>query len=375
MYSSLQTSSSYTKLAKCEPSSSLINSALGIAVAANSAFANGANGAMEDSNFNQGHRDAGLRTHRVVPVKPDAAISFAPADFRRFAPLLEQQAPRVMATVATPPDSDGWCSLSLHAGASVAELARAGGSDAAPIVSVPSGNFGNLTAGLIAKRIGLPVRRFVAATNVNDAVPEYLLTGRYEPRPSVRTVANAMDVGAPSNFERILETIAARIYDNQYAFLRENVQNAIDATRDGGKVGVRVCASGANAVVEVADTGCGMSEQFVRQRLLSWRILAEDVLALLYRVEERGRPAPTPALPRSRHATPPRAGGAEPLAAIGEWYAKCVEMGPTTLIPSMIQKPLERTPSVISRLATRATGRSEAILPRPLWTSSISSHS
>jgi threonine synthase len=73
-----------------------------------------------------------------------------------------------------------------------------------PIVSVPSGNFGNLTAGLIAKRLGLPVQRFVAATNVNDAVPRYLLTGRYEPRPSVRTVANAMDVGAPSNFERML---------------------------------------------------------------------------------------------------------------------------------------------------------------------------
>jgi len=72
-----------------------------------------------------------------------------------------------------------------------------------PIVSVPSGNFGNLTAGLIAKRIGLPVGRFVAATNVNDAVPAYLRSGHYEPRPSIRTVANAMDVGAPSNFERV----------------------------------------------------------------------------------------------------------------------------------------------------------------------------
>ena len=75
--------------------------------------------------------------------------------------------------------------------------------DGAPMVSVPSGNFGNLTAGLIAKRLGLPVRRFVAATNVNDAVPEYLRTGRYQPRPSIRTVANAMDVGAPSNLERM----------------------------------------------------------------------------------------------------------------------------------------------------------------------------
>ena len=73
----------------------------------------------------------------------------------------------------------------------------------APVVSVPSGNFGNLTAGLIAKRIGLPVERFVAATNVNDVVPEYLRTGQYTPRASVKTVANAMDVGAPSNFERM----------------------------------------------------------------------------------------------------------------------------------------------------------------------------
>jgi threonine synthase len=73
----------------------------------------------------------------------------------------------------------------------------------APVVSVPSGNFGNLTAGLIAKRIGLPVDRFVAATNINDVVPEYLRTGEYKPRPSVKTVANAMDVGAPSNFERM----------------------------------------------------------------------------------------------------------------------------------------------------------------------------
>jgi threonine synthase len=72
-----------------------------------------------------------------------------------------------------------------------------------PYVSVPSGNFGNLTAGLIAKRLGLEVGRFVAATNVNDAVPAYLQSGDYEPRPSIRTVANAMDVGAPSNFERV----------------------------------------------------------------------------------------------------------------------------------------------------------------------------
>ncbi len=67
----------------------------------------------------------------------------------------------------------------------------------------PSGNFGNLTAGLLAKRAGLPVERFVAATNANDVVPAYLDSGRFEPRPSRPTLANAMDVGHPSNFERM----------------------------------------------------------------------------------------------------------------------------------------------------------------------------
>jgi len=90
--------------------------------------------------------------------------------------------------------------------------------EAPPVVSVPSGNFGNLTAGLIAKRIGLPVAQFVAATTLNDAVPEYLRTGRYAPRPSIRTAANAMDVGAPSNFERV-----QALYGGNLARLRRDV--------------------------------------------------------------------------------------------------------------------------------------------------------
>ena len=73
------------------------------------------------------------------------------------------------------------------------------------VFSVPSGNFGNLTAGLFAKFMGLPVKRFVAANNENDIVYNYLKTGIYTPRPSVSTIANAMDVGDPSNFARILE--------------------------------------------------------------------------------------------------------------------------------------------------------------------------
>lgn len=85
--------------------------------------------------------------------------------------------------------------------------------DHRPIIfSVPSGNFGNLTAGVIAKRMGLPIERFIAATNVNDVVPQYLKTGKFEPRPSIRTISNAMDVGNPSNFERLLD-----LYENDAA--------------------------------------------------------------------------------------------------------------------------------------------------------------
>jgi threonine synthase len=73
------------------------------------------------------------------------------------------------------------------------------------VICVPSGNFGNITAGLFAKKMGLPVKRFIAANNSNDIFLEYLNTGNYNPRPSVATIANAMDVGDPSNFVRILD--------------------------------------------------------------------------------------------------------------------------------------------------------------------------
>jgi threonine synthase len=73
------------------------------------------------------------------------------------------------------------------------------------VISVPSGNFGNLTAGLMAKKMGLGVNKFVAATNVNDIVPEYLRTKFFEPRKSKQTISNAMDVGNPSNFARMID--------------------------------------------------------------------------------------------------------------------------------------------------------------------------
>jgi len=73
------------------------------------------------------------------------------------------------------------------------------------VMCVPSGNFGNITGGLFAKRMGLPVKRFIAANNRNDIFLQYLQTGEYKPRPSVSTIANAMDVGDPSNFARVLD--------------------------------------------------------------------------------------------------------------------------------------------------------------------------
>lgn len=83
------------------------------------------------------------------------------------------------------------------------------------VVSVPSGNFGNLTAGLFAKKMGLPVKRFIAANNENDIVYKYLQNGKYEPRSSVATIANAMDVGDPSNFARILD-----LYGNSHESIK-----------------------------------------------------------------------------------------------------------------------------------------------------------
>ena len=79
------------------------------------------------------------------------------------------------------------------------------------VVSVPSGNFGNLTAGLFAKQMGLPVKYFIAANNRNDIFYNYLQTGEYNPHPSIATIANAMDVGNPSNFARVIS-----LYNNDY---------------------------------------------------------------------------------------------------------------------------------------------------------------
>jgi len=99
-------------------------------------------------------------------------------------------------------------------------------SDRDLVFCTPSGNFGNLTAGLMAKRLGLPVTGFVAATNINDVVPAYLASGTYRPRPSERTISNAMDVGDPSNLTRIIH-----LYGGDLDHLRNDV-SAFSATDD-----------------------------------------------------------------------------------------------------------------------------------------------
>ncbi|WP_321307311.1 threonine synthase [Marinifilum fragile] len=89
------------------------------------------------------------------------------------------------------------------------------------IVSVPSGNYGNLTGGLLAKQMGLPIHKFVAAANRNKVVPDYLDSGKYQPKTSVQTISNAMDVGAPSNFLRMME-----IYKENYSDVIKDINGA-----------------------------------------------------------------------------------------------------------------------------------------------------
>lgn len=92
-------------------------------------------------------------------------------------------------------------------------------SDRPVVFSVPSGNFGNLTAGLMAKKMGLPVSRFIASTNINRSVPVYLEDGHFEPKPTEHTISSAMDVGNPGNFPRILD-----LYKNDLESIRNDLK-------------------------------------------------------------------------------------------------------------------------------------------------------
>ena len=101
------------------------------------------------------------------------------------------------------------------------KLAEQQAAFSSPVICVPSGNFGNITAGLFGKRMGLPVKRFIAANNRNDIFYQYLQTGVYMPRPGIVTIANAMDVGDPSNFARVLD-----LYGNSHAAISAEISGA-----------------------------------------------------------------------------------------------------------------------------------------------------
>ncbi len=115
--------------------------------------------------------------------------------------------------------------------------------DKSIVFCVPSGNFGNLTAGVLAQKMGLPIHQFIAATNTNDVVPEYLASGTYNPKPSVRTISNAMDVGNPSNFARMIDIYSEiKGIPNQNGSTWNNMKEAIigygindSATKEGIK--------------------------------------------------------------------------------------------------------------------------------------------
>ncbi len=111
-----------------------------------------------------------------------------------------------------------WLPQSVYYFHAVSQLMK-GGNKKEIVFSVPSGNFGNLAAGLLAKKMGLPVHHFIAATNMNKIVPEYLAGSVYQPRPSVATIANAMDVGNPSNFVRMLE-----LYGHDFNKISEDIK-------------------------------------------------------------------------------------------------------------------------------------------------------
>lgn len=105
------------------------------------------------------------------------------------------------------------------------------------IVSCPCGNFGNICAGILAKKLGLPLTHFVASTNANDTVPRFLENGKYDPKPSVATISNAMDVGNPSNFVRIQEMYGNDLTEfkkdfSSYSFTDEETRMAIKSIYD-----------------------------------------------------------------------------------------------------------------------------------------------
>ena len=112
------------------------------------------------------------------------------------------------------------------------------------VFSVPSGNFGNICAGLVAHRLGMPIKHFIASTNVNDTVPEFMRTGTYHPKPSTATISNAMDVGDPSNFIRI-----RHLFDDTLEALSENLYS-YSFSDDETKVAMKSIYSRSNYITD-----------------------------------------------------------------------------------------------------------------------------
>jgi len=134
-----------------------------------------------------------------------------------------------------------------------------------PVVfCVPSGNFGNLSAGLIAQRMGLPIQQFVAATNVNNIVPSYLSTGVYEPKPSQETISNAMDVGNPSNFIR-MRILAGDAYEEVVKHIsgdfRDDAETRVAMKEVFDRTGYVMCPHTAVAYLGLKDYTKSLQEE------------------------------------------------------------------------------------------------------------------
>jgi threonine synthase len=129
-----------------------------------------------------------------------------------------------------------------------------------PVISVPSGNFGNICAGLLAHRSGLPVSHFIAACNANNVVTEYLETGSYSPKKSIATLSNAMDVGNPSNFVRILE-----LFDKEFQSLK-NVMSSYSFSDEETKAILKEVYLNDNYLLDPhGAVGYGALKKYLRQ--------------------------------------------------------------------------------------------------------------
>lgn len=132
-----------------------------------------------------------------------------------------------------------------------------------PVVSVPCGNFGNLTAGLYAKALGLPIKRFVAATNSNDTVPRYLKTGEWKPNKTIATMTNAMDVSEPSNWVRIEEhfkKMSVHAVGNNWKMNEGNLQGIAISEAETAAAMKALHKNGYVGEPHTALAGCGLSK-------------------------------------------------------------------------------------------------------------------